>query len=103
MGAGLTPPVPLPHCPIPTLALPAPQRGEWSEEQLLADTSSFHVRLTPMVEGSTWTSDQGTSGQDSASGEADQGSGDAGSGGLEGSGGDGDDAAAEAAHDATEL
>lgn len=47
--------VPIPPPP----RAPPPQRGEWSEAQLLADTSAFHVRLAPMVEGSVWTSDQG--------------------------------------------
>jgi hypothetical protein len=35
------------------------QRGELSREALLADQSLFHVRLAPMVEGSTWTSEGG--------------------------------------------
>ena len=29
-----------------------------SEAALMADRSLFHVRLTPMVEGAAWTSDQ---------------------------------------------
>ena len=76
------------------------QRGEMSEAALLADTSAFHVRLTPMVEGSTWTSDGGSSSSSSAgsSPPSAAGTSQAGDGGSSGSGG-----GAGAAHDATEL
>ena len=45
-----------------TAAVERVQRGEESRQALLADASLFHVRLTPMVEGSTWTSDGGGEG-----------------------------------------
>ncbi|KAL4857496.1 UDP-glucose:glycoprotein glucosyltransferase [Chlorella vulgaris] len=52
-----------------TAAVERVQRGEMSRPELMADTSLFHVRLTPMVEGSTWTSDSGShSGNDGGGG-----------------------------------
>lgn len=72
--------------PLAAAARPAlPQRGEWSEAQLLADTTAFRVRLAPMVEGTVWTSDQ-------EGGGAPPGGSSAGAGGGGG-----------AAHDPTEL
>ena len=67
------------------------QRGEMSEAALLADTSAFHVRLTPMVEGSTWTSDSGSSSSSAGSSPSSA----AGTSPAEDGG--------SAAHDATEL
>lgn len=57
----------------------------------MADGGAFHVRLQPMVEGSTWTSEQGAApGAQPAAQQAEPG-------GATQAGGDG------AAHDATEL
>lgn len=92
-GQGLptAPPV-LQRCCAPLVPPPhVPQRGEWTEEQLMADSSAFHVRLLPMVEGSAWTSERGSAA------EAQEALGQAEPGATVQAGGDG------AAHDATEL
>ena len=84
------------------------QSGEWSEEQLLADQSLFHVRLAPMVEGSIWTNAAGDVAGAAAAPAAQPPTNDGDGGGESASE---DDAPAEeqqgvkeeAAHDATEL
>ncbi|KAL4422940.1 hypothetical protein ABPG75_009137 [Micractinium tetrahymenae] len=74
-----------------TAAVDRVQHGEWGEEQLMANGSAFHVRLQPMVEGSTWTSEQGVAAEaDAAPWQAEPGP-------AAQAGGSG------AAHDATEL
>ncbi len=88
-----TPPPALQRCCAPFVppASHVPQRGEWTEEQLMADSSAFHVRLLPMVEGSAWTSERGSAA------EAQEAPRQAEPGATVQAGGDG------AAHDATEL
>ncbi|KAI3430615.1 hypothetical protein D9Q98_005207 [Chlorella vulgaris] len=61
-----------------TAAVERVQRGEMSRPELMADTSLFHVRLTPMVEGSTWTSDSGSHSGDEGGGGTPAAQGDAG-------------------------
>ena len=93
-------------CPQMPACLPVRlQSGEWSEEQLLADQSLFHVRLAPMVEGSIWTSAAGDVAGAAPAAQPPTSDGDGG-----GESASEDDAPAEeqqgveeAAHDATEL
>ena len=96
-------------CPQMPACLPVRlQSGEWSEEQLLADQSLFHVRLAPMVEGSIWTNAAGDVAGAAAAPAAQPPTNDGDGGGESASE---DDAPAEeqqgvkeeAAHDATEL
>lgn len=46
-----------------TAAVDRVQHGEMSEAALMEDQTAFHVRLQPMVEGSTWTSEGGNTQQ----------------------------------------